>query len=173
MDLVRRHGVSRLVADVTLARAIAAALRAAGAPAPATIGLVMSDDSELARLNTEHMGHGGATDVLSFPLLSPSAFPAHAGQDPAVRIETASFSLPPGRRMHLGDIVVSVARAVEQASMGRGGHTGDVRWSPAEEVRLLVTHGTLHVCGWDHALPEEEAAMRALETRLLAPQEGI
>ena len=62
----------------------------------------------------------------------------------------------------------SVERAVEQAEDGRGGQTGTVRWSPADELRLLVTHGTLHVCGWDHAEPEEEAAMRALESRLLA-----
>ena len=38
----------------------------------------------------------------------------------------------------------------------------------ADELRLLVTHGALHVCGWDHADPAEEAAMRALEQRLLA-----
>ncbi len=38
-----------------------------------------------------------------------------------------------------------------------------VRWSPADELRLLVVHGALHLCGWDHAEPAEEAAMRALE----------
>jgi probable rRNA maturation factor len=75
---------------------------------------------------------------------------------------------PPGSRIHFGDIVVSVERAVEQASMGRGGQTGDVRWSAASELRLLVTHGALHICGWDHADPAEEAAMRSLEQRLLA-----
>ena len=36
-------------------------------------------------------------------------------------------------------------------------------WSPADELRLLVIHGALHICGWDHAEPEEEAEMRALE----------
>jgi probable rRNA maturation factor len=75
--------------------------------------------------------------------------------------------MPPGTRTHIGDIVVSVERAIEQAEQGRGGQTGDRRWSPADELRLLATHGTLHLCGWDHALPEEETAMRALETRLL------
>jgi rRNA maturation RNase YbeY len=63
--------------------------------------------------------------------------------------------------------VVSVERAVEQATTGRGGQTGDVRWSPADELRLLVAHGGLHLCGWDHAKPAEEAAMRALETAIL------
>jgi hypothetical protein len=40
-----------------------------------------------------------------------------------------------------------------------------VAWSAADELRLLVVHGTLHICGWDHAAPEEEAAMRALERK--------
>jgi probable rRNA maturation factor len=133
-----------------LSRSIGAALEAADAPAPASIGLILADDPELASLNAEHMGHAGPTDVLSFPLDPSEAFP-----------------LPPRTRPHLGDIVVSVERAVEQAVAGQGGQTGDVRWSAADELRLLVTHGTLHICGWDHATPAEEAAMRALERRLL------
>ena len=75
--------------------------------------------------------------------------------------------MPPGRRQHLGDIVISVERAIEQAEAGRGGQTGDVRWSAGDELRLLATHGTLHICGWDHAEPTEETAMRALENQLL------
>lgn len=142
-----------------LARAIAAALDAAGAPAPASIGLILAGDDELAALNREHMGEHGPTDVLSFPLLPPAAFPAAGRAAPA--------DIPPGSRRHLGDIVVSVERAAEQAAEGRGGQTGDVRWSVGDELRLLVVHGTLHVCGWDHRLPAEEAAMRALESRIL------
>jgi probable rRNA maturation factor len=46
--------------------------------------------------------------------------------------------------------------------------SGYVRWDARDELRLLITHGTLHVCGWDHAEPVEEAAMRALERELLA-----
>jgi probable rRNA maturation factor len=143
-----------------------AALDAAGAPQPASIGMVLSDDAELAALNATHMGKDGPTDVLSFPLLAPDAFPPHPGKAPTPAAPQA-FALPPGRRLHLGDVIVSVERAVEQAEQGRGGHTGDVRWDARDELRLLVTHGTLHVCGWDHAEPEEEAAMRALERRLM------
>jgi rRNA maturation RNase YbeY len=65
-------------------------------------------------------------------------------------------------------MAISVQRAIEQAEAGQGGQTGDVRWSPADELRLLVIHGVLHLCGWDHVAPAEEAAMRALERRLLA-----
>ena len=155
-----------------LVRAMAVALDAAGAPDPAAIGLILSDDVELGDLNERHLGHDGPTDVLSFPLLPPEAFPGHPG-DPdrgeALDVGSpAAFAGPPGRRVQLGDVVVSVERAIEQAIAGRGGQTGDVRWSPADELRLLVVHGTLHVCGWDHADPAEERAMRALEQRLLA-----
>jgi probable rRNA maturation factor len=172
IDVTVREGVRVPLPIVRLARAIRAALDAAGAPRPASIGLILGDDRELAALNAEHLGHRGPTDVLSFPLLPPEAFPGHEGQSarkvPASSPATPSFPLPPGRRPHLGDIVVSVERAVEQAGAGRGGQTGDVRWSPADELRLLVTHGTLHICGWDHAEPAEEAAMRRLEAQLLA-----
>jgi len=169
IDVTRRPGVPRLVPATVLARAMARALDAAGGPAPAAVGLILSDDRELTRLNRSAMAKDGPTDVLSFPLLPPSAYPPHGGQDPAARRvpREPAFVLPPGRRPHLGEIVVSVERAIAQAAQGRGGQTGDVRWSPADELRLLVTHGVLHLCGWDHAEPAEEAAMRALERRLL------
>jgi probable rRNA maturation factor len=155
-----------------LARICAAALDAAGAPSPASIGLILTDDAELTELNRVHMGVDGPTDVLSFPLLRPEAFPPHADdpdRGPALRADgAAAFAGPPGRRPNLGDVVVSVERAAEQAAQGRGGQTGDVQWSAADELRLLVAHGTLHICGWDHAEPAEEREMRALEQRLLA-----
>jgi probable rRNA maturation factor len=156
IDVTVRDGVGVPAPIRRLAAAIAAALEAARAPSPASIGLILGNDHELTELNERHMGALGPTDVLSFPLLPADTFPLDD-----------SFVRPPGRRIHLGDIVVSVERAAEQAASGRGGQTGDVRWSTADELRLLVTHGALHVCGWDHADPAEERAMRALEQRLL------
>jgi probable rRNA maturation factor len=169
IDVEWRDGVQHLLPATALARAAAAALDAAGAPAPASLGLVLSDDTELAELNAEHMGKDGPTDVLSFPLLDPGDYPARPGKAVAVPAAGADepFPLLPGSRRHLGDIIVSVERATEQAEQGRGGQTGDVRWDARDELRLLVTHGTLHVCGWDHAEPAEEAAMRTLERELL------
>jgi probable rRNA maturation factor len=176
VDITMRPGVARLLPAAELARVVARVLEAAGAPRPASIGLILADDRELAGLNAEHMGVRGPTDVLSFPLLPAGAFPARVrravapvGDGPARPASVGSFPLPPGVRTHLGDIVVSVERAVEQAQTGRGGWTSDRRWAPTDELRLLVTHGTLHVCGWDHAEPAEEAAMRALEAELLGP----
>ena len=168
IELTTRPGVPRLLSIDALARLCAAALESARAAGPASIGVILSDDPELAALNLRAMGRRGPTDVLSFPLLPPAAFPPHPGQTRGAPGPATAFALPPGARPHLGDIVVSVGRAVAQAHEGRGGQTGDVAWAPADELALLVVHGVLHVCGWDHADAEEEAAMRALERRILA-----
>ena len=149
-----RDGVRAPLTLAAIAGAATNALDAAGAPRPGSVTIVLTDDAELAELNATHMGMDGPTDVLSFPMLPPESFPAaRAG---ATRTRT-----------HIGDIAISVERAIEQAVEGRGGQTGDVRWSAADELRLLVTHGTLHLCGMDHAEPAEEAAMQALERDLL------
>lgn len=170
VDVDVRPGVRALLPLAEARRVLVRALEAAGAPGDARVTLALADDAELARLNFEHMGKEGPTDVLSFPLLPVTAFPVHPGQDPDLRegFATDVFRLPPGEPVDLGDIVVSVERAIEQAESGTGGQTNDVRWTTEQELRLLITHGALHLCGWDHAVPEEKAAMRALESRLLA-----
>ena len=160
VDLDVRDGVPRLLSAEGIVRVAATALDAVSAPRPASIGVILSDDAELAQLNETHMGHEGPTDVLSFPLIDPSAFAPGAVAPDVPR--------PPRSRLHLGDIVVSVERAIDQADSGRGGQTGDVRWSAADELRLLVTHGVLHVCGWDHDSLADQAAMRDLERRILS-----
>jgi probable rRNA maturation factor len=166
-EVTTRPGVAPLLDEAECARILESAVRAGGAPVGARVALTLSDDAELARLNEQHMGKAGPTDVLSFPLLPPSRFPAHAGQDAALREAIDVFPLPPGQAQHLGDIIVSVERAIQQAETGTGGQTSDVRWAPADELRLLIIHGGLHLCGWDHADPVEAAAMRALERRLV------
>lgn len=166
VDVVRRAGIKSPLPASELARLVGAALEAADAPEPGSVTVVLTDDAELAELNAEHMGVDGTTDVLSFPMLPPESFPRDAsGHGPRTRKPWAAA----GRalRTHIGDIAISVQRALEQAEAGRGGQSGDVRWSASDELRLLVTHGTLHLCGWDHAEPEEEMAMRTLERRLL------
>lgn len=64
---------------------------------------------------------------------------------------------PPGL---LGDLVVCPQVAEQQAASA--GH------STLDEILLLVTHGILHLLGYDHATPDEEREMFGLQNRLLA-----
>lgn len=174
IEVTIREMAQATLARAEIARVVATALSAAGAPPGASLSVILTDDEELTDLNETHLGHEGPTDVLSFPLLPPEAFPSHARREAArARGDGTNaapgpgFVLPPGARLQLGDIAISVERAAVQAAAGKGGQTGDVAWSTEHELRLLLTHGTLHLCGWDHAEPVEEAAMRALEQELL------
>lgn len=120
-----------------LERAARAVLDLSGVPdADLTIALV--DDVRIQGLNRDFLGHDAPTDVLSFPADEP---------DP----ET-------GRR-YLGDVVISVIRAAEQA--GERGHAVE------SEMQLLVLHGVLHLLGHDHAEPAEKERMWAIQASLL------
>jgi probable rRNA maturation factor len=116
------------------------------------VALTLSGDGEMERLNFDHMGERGPTDVLSFPLheWSIDEGRSHLSED-----DGAS---PPGSMM-LGDVVIDVDQAVRQAAEGA--------WSVIEELVLLAIHGTLHLLGHDHAELDEETAMRAVEHEVL------
>jgi probable rRNA maturation factor len=108
-------------------------------------------DVEMTRLNFDHMGERGPTDVLSFPL--------HNWEVEAGRSRMADDDISPPGELLLGDVVVDVDQAVRAAAGGQ--------WSVLEELVLLVIHGALHLLGHDHADLDEEAEMRALERQVL------
>ena len=99
IDVDVRDGVDPPVAARGLARRSRGARRGRR-PAPASIGLILTDDAELAGLNATHMGKDGPTDVLSFPLLPPEAFPSSGRRaprrprPPAARRTSATSSCP-------------------------------------------------------------------------------
>ena len=120
---------------------------------PAEMGVVLVDDERIQTLNREWRGYDEPTDVLSFGLSDRSK--------PAVDDEEL-FPFPddPDEVLHLGEVVISYPTAARQAAE----HDRPLD----EELRHLLIHGTLHLLGYDHAEPEEEAAMRAREVALLA-----
>jgi probable rRNA maturation factor len=117
------------------------------------VEVTLSGDTEMERLNFDHMGDRSPTDVLAFPLHEWSVDGRHSHL-----ADDDGFS-PPGATL-LGDVVVDVDQAVRQASAGD--------WSVAEEIVLLAIHGTLHLLGHDHAEMDEEQVMRSLEHDVLA-----
>jgi probable rRNA maturation factor len=117
------------------------------------VELTLCGDAEMERLNFDHMGERGPTDVLSFPLheWAVDGILSHLSDDDGVS--------PPGPMM-LGDLVIDVDQAVRQAAEGS--------WSVLEELVLLAIHGTLHLLGHDHAELDEEATMRQVEHSVLS-----
>ncbi len=101
--------------------------------------IVMTDDAQLQQLNREYLGIDAPTDVLSFP----------------------SDEIDPESGIHyLGDILISVPRAEQQARTA--GHALEA------EVQLLVVHGVLHLLGHDHARPDEKSRMWSAQSEILA-----
>jgi probable rRNA maturation factor len=102
----------------------------------------------MATLHEKFMDEPGPTDVLSFPMDE-----LRAGTPDRVSEEGV-----------LGDVVLCPAVAARQGE--QAGHSMEV------ELRLLLTHGILHLLGHDHAEPEEHKVMFGLQAQLLAQWEG-
>ena len=100
--------------------------------------IVLTDDAQLHELNRNYLDIDAPTDVLSFP---------------------ASETDPETGRRYLGDILISVPRAREQARAA--GHVLEA------EVQLLAVHGTLHLLGFDHAETGEKARMWKAQAEVL------
>jgi probable rRNA maturation factor len=111
----------------------------------AELSMVLLDSATMADLHMRWMDLPGPTDVMSFPMdeLEPGGRPDAPGPGPAM----------------LGDIVLCPEFAAEQATAS--GHT------LGHELALLTIHGVLHLLGYDHAEPDEEKEMFALQRRLL------
>jgi probable rRNA maturation factor len=111
----------------------------------AELSVLLVDVEYMTELNHRWMDGDGPTDVLAFPMDEGSVDhgPGEGGGEPAL----------------LGDIVLCPEVAAKQAAA--------VGHATIDELALLTVHGTLHLLGYDHAEPEEEAEMFGLQARLL------
>ena len=102
------------------------------------ISVMLTDNEGIRTLNSLHRGIDRPTDVLSFPL----------------------YEYDEMGELCLGDIVISVERAYEQAE--EYGH------SPEREIGFLTVHSMLHLFGYDHMTPEEEKEMFGYQSEILS-----
>ncbi|MBR5614092.1 MAG: rRNA maturation RNase YbeY [Clostridia bacterium] len=114
------------------------------------ISVMFTDNEEIRELNREHRDIDRATDVLSFPLIEYD-------EDGSVLEEYMDFN--PNGEMVLGDIVISLERAAEQAQ--EYGHSFE------REVGFLTVHSMLHLLGYDHIEPEDEEEMFGYQKEIL------
>ena len=112
----------------------------------AEVSVTFCDNEYIKKINAEFRNKDAATDVLSFPLYDFEA--------------EENMPLNPDGSVSLGDIVVSLERAAEQAE--EYGHSFE------REVAFLCVHSMLHLLGYDHVDSEEDdAEMRRRQREIL------
>lgn len=141
---VEINNESEMTADEgSLLRLAAFVLQTMHVHPDADLAVMLVDEGSMERLHVQWMNEPGATDVLSFPM-------------DELRPGTEDRETPAGL---LGDIVICPQVAAVQAE--NAGH------SLQQEMQVLLTHGMLHLLGFDHAVPEEEAEMFGLQRDIL------
>lgn len=108
----------------------------------AEISVLICDATLIQELNCQYRHIDAPTDVLSFALNEGMA---------GVTLEEENM---------LGDIVINIDRAIEQAK--------EYRHSKEREMAYLAVHGFLHILGYDHYELEEKKAMRQAEETILS-----
>ena len=132
----------------TVRKCICAALAEEHFDFDTEVNLLLVDNSIIREINREQRNIDRATDVLSFPMLEQ--------EDGEIMIYDEDIA---DGRVLLGDIVISLERAEEQAE--EYGH------SFLRELGFLTVHSVLHLLGYDHELGEEE------EKEMFAKQEKV
>lgn len=122
---------------------VAHVLRAENVQPPVEVSVWITNEDELHTLNRTYRNVDSSTDVLSFG--------AEADETP--------FISAPDQPRYLGDLAISFPHVVRQAE--EYGH------SRQRELSYLVTHGVLHLLGYDHMQPDEAQVMRGREEALL------
>ncbi len=123
-------------------------------PYDAQVNLVLTDNDEIKRVNTEFRNIERPTDVLSFPMI-----PFESPADYRIVEEDESYFDLDTDELLLGDIMISVDKVFAQAE--EYGH------SVTREFCFLVAHSMLHLLGYDHMTPEEAAVMEAKQAKAL------
>ncbi len=106
-----------------------------------SLGLELTNDQKILDLNHVWLGQSKSTDVLSFPIIDETFFGVN------------------NEFIELGDIVISIPTAIRQAK--------DNNVDLCRELRWLVTHGLLHLLGWDHSDEESLNKMLLIQEQLL------
>ncbi len=119
----------------------------------ADLSMLLVDEAHMTSLHEKWMDEPGPTDVLSFPMdeLRPHVI---AGPN-----RTRGRDEDDSEPVLLGDVVLCPQVAAAQAKQHGQ--------STQAELELLTVHGVLHLLGYDHADPEEEAEMFGLQGELL------
>lgn len=115
-----------------------------GCPETTEVSISFVQDETIHQLNRDYRGIDRPTDVLSFE---------------CDNLDDEFAPVADGEPYELGDIVIAPDVAERQ--------TADFGTTLHDEVCLLIVHGLLHLCGWDHMVDDEAEAMEAREREIL------
>lgn len=124
-------------------------------PYETEISLLLTDNEQIRQINKEFRNIDGATDVLSFPAIELQT----PGDFSDLEEAAEDYFHPETGELILGDIVISVERALSQAE--EFGH------SLIREMAFLTAHSMLHLMGYDHMEEEEREVMEAKQEEIL------
>ena len=138
-----------LLSSLPLEAVVSQTLSQAEIKQPVQVALLITTDETIRSLNQQYRSQDKPTDVLSFPLLEKPIVNAPADQlwmPPDLLYEDEAqtklvFVTPPDTITHLGDIVISWPTVKRQAS--------EVGHNPVYELLFLLSHGVLHLVGYD------------------------
>ncbi len=112
-----------------------------------SMGLVLIDDFSIKDINNRWRGKNVPTDVISFPALDENMI------------------VPPNQFLELGDIFLSVETAIKQSKS----HNHSLKY----ELQWLVSHGLLHLLGWEHSTSASLEKMLAVQEKLIQQTEKL
>jgi probable rRNA maturation factor len=123
---------------------------------PCEISVVITDNAGIREINREFRNIDKETDVLSFPMLD---FEEDYCEEEEIQVGVEDIN-PSSGEVVLGDIVISLEKALEQSR--------DYEHSFEREVAFLTVHSVLHLLGYDHEKEEDRVIMRSKEEEILS-----
>lgn len=142
VTIANEAGLAIPIDEAEIDAAVSAVLAAEGVERACDVSVAIVTDEEIRALNRDWRGIDAVTDVLSFECDSPFA-----------------DDVPAGEVVEVGDVILAPAQIAAQAPRFGG--------TPADEFRLMLVHGTLHLLGHDHMEEGEALAMEARELEVL------
>lgn len=135
-------------------KVVQAALDYVECPYACEINILLTDNEGIRAVNQEMRNVNSPTDVLSFPAIEFVT----EGDFSVVENDVALFNATTGELL-LGDILISIERAAEQALL--------YNHSLKREYAFLIAHSMLHLSGYDHMEEEERARMEQMQEEIL------
>ena len=127
------------------------ALRIENIEYPSLVSILLVENEEIQRINREYRNKDCVTDVLSFPMLEM--------KDGKFAVKPDELDMEDGK-LFLGDIVVSVPKAIEQAN--EYGHENE------RALAFLTLHGLMHLLGNDHESQPDSEIMEKKQEQILS-----